>query len=266
MVTFYFIKKMEEPMSEESKEIINEIDDIKEFENKEERKVNSHIKYKRDDNNRVRLMRLWSIFGMLVIILIIALIATNCNGDAEKKEEDKIEEKSTTEAVDEEKAVLTPVSEDNEVYKLIAGFIDAAYVKCDVEALAALVDSTDNYNIERNLTRQKHIEAYSDIKCYVLDSSSDKNVVFFTYNVKLYNYETLIPAAEMIMIIKVEDGVYKIHNMEVSEKFEAHITNEKQVKALAELQEKIQSEYNAVIESNSEIKSIIDILNSTKNE
>ena len=92
------------------------------------------------------------------------------------------------------------------------------------------------------------------------------NVVLVTYDVKLYNFDTLLPSGETLMIKKCEDGLYKINNIEVGEKFESHMSNAKQVEEMVTIQEKIQSEYNAVIESNSEIKSIVDILNGAKNQ
>ncbi len=248
-----------------------EFDDIKEFGNRRQHSRKLHMKYQNNDANEEKLKKLWAVLGLLIIVLIIALIATNCGGNSDNKkdEESKLTTKETTVKQEETTAAgpeLVSLSEDNEVYKLILSYIDAAYVQCNVEMLESIMDSVENVNIDKNTVRQRYIEAYNDITCYVLDGKDNISVVFVSYNVKLYNYDVLLPAGETLKIVKMEDGTYKIHNIEVGEQFESHMINEKQVEELAVLQEKIQSEYNAVIEGNSEIKSIVDILNGAKTE
>lgn len=255
----------------------NEFNDIKEFESREDRVNKYNYRHKRDYQNEKKLMYLWIALGVLTIILIIALVVTNSEsyGNGGKKVEDsrkeevykpsKIEDNKDNTAENGGKSMLQPLSQEHEVFKLVLEYIDVAYVKCDSSALEGIVDSLENVSVEQNNVRQRYIESYNDINVYLLDGNDNTNVVFVAYNAKLYNYDTLLPSGETFKVIKNEEGRYYIHNIEVGEKFENQMVNKAQVEEMAELQEKIQSEYNAVIESNSEIKSIVDILNATKN-
>lgn len=255
----------------------NENNEIKEFGSKERKSQKSHTNYRRRKSNINVPRVVISVIGVIVVIAIIVLLVSKCSaGESSKKENNSREtsqDKDKTNSNQEETTgkkedgqELVALATDSEVYGLVMSYIDAAYVKCDVTLLENIVDSLENVDVEKNSVRQRYIESYNNICVYMLDGKDNINVIFVTYEAKLYNYDTLLPSGEILKVKKGEDGKYMIHNIEVGEQFEMHMTNPKQVEELGVLQEKIQSEYNAVIESNSEIKSIVDILNGAKNQ
>lgn len=222
-----------------------------------------------DMDNRIRLKCLWSALAVLIIILIIALIVTNKGDDKNAKGESESqemssEEESTTEEVTEPE--LVALSTEDEVYGLIVSYIDATYKNADITLLEEIMDSVENIDVQAYEVYQRYIASFENIQCYMLEGKDDINVVFVTYMIKLNNYDTMLPGAESIKVKKDGEGVYKIHNAEVGETIQDYITNEEEAKALDILKKKIQSEYNAVIESNSELKSIVDIMNGAKNQ
>lgn len=245
--------------------------EIQEFGEKDRKKHNMHIKYEKHKKGVNKQHIIVGVVSLIILVVFIVIIASNCSKKDEnndRKESSKQDESSS--ALEETSGTIEPAlnveSSDSQIYTLVTSYIDAAYVKCDATLVGELMDSTENIDVKKNEIRQRYIEAYNDIAVYVLDGTEDTNVVFVSYNAKLYNYEDMLPSGEMLMIKKNASGNYLIHNIEVGEQFEKLMTNEKQVEELSELKEKIQSEYNAVIESNSEIKSIVDILNGAKNQ
>ncbi len=254
----------------------NESNDIKEFGHKERTGHKSHSRYKKRRNSINKTRVVVSIVGIVILIMAIMLSITNCascndkgkskNENKETKQEETTPKQEETSVDGNEEVELVALSNENEVYELVMSYIDAAYVKCDATLLEAVVDSVENIDVEKNTVRQRYIESYNNVSVYMLDGKENINVVFVTYEAKLYNYDTMLPSGETLKVIKNQDGKYLIHNIEVGEQFETHMINEKQIEELGVLQEKIQYEYNAVIEGNTEIKSIVDILNGAKIE
>ncbi|MBP3339233.1 MAG: hypothetical protein J6L69_07500 [Lachnospiraceae bacterium] len=246
----------------------NEYKEIKEFESK--KKINvSQNNSKMSDNDKLKI--LWILLFVLFVILIIAMILTNSKDDtSESKEEETsnvAEEEVSGDVKDEDNTPeLVASGADDEVYKLMTSYIDAAYVQGDMTLLEPLVDSMEAVNIDNNEIKQRYIESYNNIEVYMLDSDKDISVVFVRYDVKLNNFETLLPAAEFFLVKKDADSKLRVHNIGLGEKYEQFMSDGEQVTELNILIEKIQSEYNAVIDSNSEIKSVVEALNSQKSD
>lgn len=248
-------------------------DEIQEYGKKNRTGDNTHIKYKDDGKGVDKKKLVIGLVALLVTIVLIVVLINSCSG---KKDSDDTKETTSKEEVlkteetvkPDEKPSLVALSSDNksDIYDLIDRYIEAAYVKCDENLLKDLMDSTENVDLKKNEVRQRYIESYNDLLVYVLEGKDGLNVVFISYKAKLNNYDELLPAGEMMVIKEHTEKGYLIHNIEVGEQFENLMVNPKQVEELSQLQEKIQSEYNAVIESNSEIKSIVDILNGAKNQ
>ncbi|MBE5927739.1 MAG: hypothetical protein E7270_12350 [Lachnospiraceae bacterium] len=245
----------------------NEYKEIKEFESKKKTNASPN-KPKMSDNDKLKI--LWILLFVLFVILIIAMILTNSKDDtSESKEETSnvAEEEVGDDVEDEENTPkLVASGTDDEVYKLMNSYIDAAYVQGDMTLLEPLVDSMEAVNIDNNEIKQRYIESYNNIEVYMLDSDKDISVVFVRYDVKLNNFETLLPAAEFFLVKKDADSKLRVHNIGLGEKYEQFMSDEEQVTELNILIEKIQSEYNAVIDSNSEIKSVVEALNSQKTD
>ncbi len=252
------------------KNMSKDYNDIQEFGNR-----NRSGRHRKDKYDIKKLSILGGV--LLALIIVIVLIITKCTSDDNdesktqtkkpvKQEETSLKSEKETSKDVESETQLFALGTESEIHSLVMSYIDAAYVKCDNTLLEAVMDSMENVSVEKNHVRQRYIESYNNINVYMLDGKENINVVFVQYDVKLYNYDTLLPSGETLKVKKGGDGKYRIHNIEVGEQFETHMINEGQVKALGELQEKIQSEYNAVIDSNSEIKGIVDILNGAKNQ
>ncbi len=211
----------------------NEDNDIKEFGNKERTGHKAYVRYQRKKNviNKKRVGI--SVVAVVVLIAAIVLLITKCSScnesgkqevnEKEPKQEETKQEETTTEQNEEPQ--LVALATDSEVYGLVMSYIDAAYVKCDATLLEAIVDSLENVDVEKNTVRQRYVESYNNVNVYMLDGKEDINVIFVTYEAKLYNYDTMLPAGETLKVKKDANGVFKIHNIEVGEQFETHLTN-----------------------------------------
>lgn len=212
----------------------------------------------------------------LVVMLVVAIVATYPYETDEIKpsevEKTTAEEETTTapeeETTKKEEATIIPETEDSAIHNLVEGYIDAAYIKADMEAVAVVVDDTTNINVDAYKSRQKYIELYENIKCYKLESAIDNAyIVFVTYDAKLYNIDTLIPAAEtFIAKYDVEKGKFFIHNMTEAEKLDGYIAKGSQFEIINKMSAEVVSRLEQAIASDPELKEVYDLMNNISSQ
>ena len=133
-------------------------------------KKNSHAK-KSESERLQRMKLLFGALGVLVAVLVVAIIVTNPGGDKEKATDSSATDTTNVEIASNEETtdvIMQPEAEDSGIHTLITSYIDAAYIKADMEAVALVVDDTTNINVEKYNSRKKYIESYENIKCYKL--------------------------------------------------------------------------------------------------
>lgn len=208
----------------------------------------------------------------LIALLVVAIVATYPN-DVETNEEKTQKttlstEEPTTELESEtttERPTIVPETEDSDIHSLIVGYIDAAYIKADMEAVALVVDDTTNINVDKYKSRQKYIELYENVSCYKLESAIENAyIVFVTYDAKLYNIETLAPSAETFIVkYDATNSKYVIHNLTVGEVIDSYIAGASKIELISEKRAEVESRLNAALTQDPELKKVYDIMIST---
>ena len=155
---------------------------------------------------------------------------------------------------------LKAESEDSEIYKLIAGFIDAERIKLDEAAAKAYLDNDANYNLDKHKDRKRYIEAYQNIKCYKFDYiSEDMYYVYVSYDLKILNIDTPTVAGEPL-VVKYDktQKKYFIHNILEGEAGDLLIAwNAPEVKVL---NEDVLKRYNEAIAKDKDLKNFLEII------
>jgi hypothetical protein len=155
---------------------------------------------------------------------------------------------------------LKAESEDSEIYKLIAGFIDAERIKLDEAAAKAYLDNDANYNLDKHKDRKRYIEAYQNIKCYKFDYiSEDMYYVYVSYDLKILNIDTPTVAGEPL-VVKYDktQKKYFIHNILEGEAGDLLIAwNAPEVKVL---NEDVLKRYNEAIAKDEDLKNFLEII------
>ena len=158
-------------------------------------------------------------------------------------------------------ADLVPEGENTEIHKLIAGFIDAERVQCDVEKAKEYLEVSEGYSLEQYETLKRYIETYEDIKCYKFDYLNDgMYYIFVTYKNKIANIDTLAVAGNAFVVrYNEQQGKYLIVTSYTKEEFayKVIVENSPEVKVLLADVEKRQNE---AIASDSVLKEFIEIM------
>ncbi len=233
---------------------------------------NTHIKRvshnKNEEEQALKMKLLFGLLTVLVIILIIAIVVTNSDNDGDLETTGQnttitSEEVSSHEETTE--VTIEPEAEDSDIHSLIVGYIDAAYIKADMEAVALVVDDTTNINVEKYNSRKKYIESYENIKCYKFDSAIENAyIVFVTYDTKLYNIETLAPSAETFIVkLSGDDKKMVIHNLTVSEELDSYIAGASKFAYTSEIRTDIEKRLNEALASDTELKKVYDLMLTT---
>ena len=213
------------------------------------------------------------LFGTLTVLiacLIVAIVVTYTSDD-ETFEEDTTTntvDMSTTDNLEDTKPVIEPEAETSDIHTLIVGYIDAAYIKADMEAVALVVDDTTNINVDKYKSRKKYIEQYENIKCYKFESAIENAyIVFVTYDTKLYNIVTLAPSAETF-IVKYNDAEkkYMIHNLTVEEELDSYIAGASEFAYTIEIRKDIEERLNQALATDTELKKVYDLMISTTSQ
>ena len=210
---------------------------------------------------------LYGALTALIACLIIAIIVTYSDGEESKGTETTASttELSTTAIEETTEATIEPEAQDSGIYSLIVGYIDAAYIKADMEAVALVVDDTTNINVEKYNSRKKYIELYENIKCYKFESAIENAyIVFVTYDTKLYNIATLAPSAETF-IVKYNDvdKKYMIHNLTVEEQLDSYIAGASKFAYTSEIRADIEARLKEALATDVELKKVYDLMLST---
>lgn len=202
--------------------------------------------------------------GIIAVIIIIFLILKGCSGGEEETvdetttEETTVVEETTTAA---EEAVLTPEEKDSKVQVLIENYYKAAFVNCDMKALALCIDSMDNITEESFTIQNKYIESCDDISCYKVDTE-DENIfiVYVDVDYKLFNIETKVPSLDRFVVIKDDKDNYLVHNLTKGDEVDTYINGDYDTELVDKLYKTVQSQLKKALESDEDLKNIYNIL------
>ncbi|MBE5926200.1 MAG: hypothetical protein E7270_04475 [Lachnospiraceae bacterium] len=218
--------------------IIDEIEDIKVYEERRTRRNNMIEKEKQSIGIDKRV-----ILVIVSLILAVALFTTLivdacCSGSSNKKS-------GPTDAK------LKEVTNES-VITLMNSYIEAIQ-KADIDALSEIVDNSDNISADKLAKESEYIEGYENIKLYYINGvNKGELVIFMSYDNKILNIKTPAPGAMMLYVIKKDDK-YLVH------------TGVKDDKEVLEYIEKLGKNKN-VIEFNDKVnKAFEDACKSDKN-
>ena len=230
---------------------------------------------------------LYSTLGMLAVILIIAIIVVPKDKASDGKVTDRtsIDSKQTGESDGETSANLSgdsteegstenkvtmadikPEGEDTEIHKLIAGFIDAERVQCDVEKAKSYLEVAEGYSLEKYEMLNRYIETYEDIKCYKFDYLNDgMYYIYVTYKNKISNIDTLAVAGTAYVVrYNEEQGKYLIVTSYTKEEdaYRVIVENSPVVKVI---KDDVEKRHNEALAKDKVLKEFIEIMQGASN-
>ncbi len=159
-----------------------------------------------------------------IIVVIVVLIAKPSAKSSADVSEDA-QNPAAVEAVAEEVVDETPLEVDayEEMNDLVFRYF---YGRCmgDIEMLEETVDVLTEEEIKTVERKKDYIEAYKSIQCYTKKGLEEGSyVVFASYEMKIYDIETLAPGIEALYVCTADDGSYYIYNGEASEELTNYV-------------------------------------------
>ena len=227
-------------------------------------KENPIIKFYQSNKMKV----LWTILGILIIILLVALIIVNTG---KEKDSQKATEPKTTEALQEttetpEEEVLLAEAADSEYNQLFEKYFQNSVVEWNEEALSQCYENMQNVSESSYSYLNKYVEAVQNIVCYVLYETEDgKEIVCVTYNMKFKNINTVAPAMDTFLLVKTDSG-YKLHNFEVGEEIDMYTNRVQDNAQYSELISNINNQLGIALESDADLKKVYDALKNVGSE
>ena len=146
-----------------------------------------------------------------------------------------------------------------EINKLIRMYYDS---EIDKDILLLDEESDADQTVESITKKRELIEAYKNINTYVKPGQEkDTYVVFSSYDIKLYNINTLVPGMSVLSIIKDETGVLLINHDSRDDNLNDYIkqlTNEEDIKNVIN---EVNTKLADAIKKDNSLKEFIDYIN-----
>lgn len=204
------------------------------------------------EDNKKLLMPI--ILGIAVIITVV--IALSANRRAVKQS--GTDENVTPEHIYEITDAAMEENEDPEIRKLI----DTYYKACadgDVEAVKSIYKGLDDTEILKSVAASKYVEEFRNIKVYTKPGPVEGSFLAYVYNeVKLYEYDKLLPGLDSMYIRTSDDGSYYF-NGDVADNAELQYIKKMNVQAdVIDLNNKVASQYNEMVKSDEALAEYLD--------
>ena len=158
----------------------------------------------------------------LIIVLIVCLVA---GGKKENQDSEGNPDKIVAEEVQPETSEENPLEVD--AYAGINEVVSKYFQGLSTGDLALVEEAVDVLTEEEMLTIEKkkdYIESYDNVVCYTKKGLEENSyVVFASYEMKIYNIETLAPGIMALYVCTGDDGNLYIFNGEASEELENYV-------------------------------------------
>lgn len=121
--------------------------------------------------------------------------------------------------------------------------------------------TSENQNSIAEDKKNEIIEKYKNIKTYIKPGlDQDSYVVFTTYDIKLYNIDTLVPGMSSLSVIREESGDLKINSDTGNKKLNEYIIKLSKEKDITKVMKNVNSKLTAAIKKDNSLKEFIDYL------
>lgn len=181
---------------QELQNIIDDIEDIKPYEERRARNNKLLEKEKRTSGLDKRVILVIASLVLAVALFTTLIVDACCSSSSDKK-------------FDVTTAKLKEVTNEK-VITLMNDYI-VAVQNGDMDSLSKVVDNIDNISVDKLARESEYIEKYENIKLnYIKGINEGDFVIFMSYDNKIMNIDTLAPGAMMVYVIKDNDK-YLVH-------------------------------------------------------
>ena len=226
------------------------------------------------DNLRYILLGLAIIIVLVIAFFAVRFVTDRLGGDSDIKQTEAVTEAPASETAagsetEMETAAATeaanPLQTDNAaIQEAVTQYYTAVAAK-DFDTLQNLGDVVGD--TDRDKINSNPIESYNNIAIYYKPGLTDSSYnVYVYYEAKLPNIDQLVPSLGNLYLATKEDGSLYVVNPNSDQQVSDFMEQAKNDSDVQELIAKINSEYKAVLESNSDLQEIIDKMKQPETE
>ena len=209
-------------------------------------------------NKKASVIALAAVLAVIIIIIAVSIFLSSRNGSSSTENSPRGGASDTGEqdtiALSEDEAINTLIN--NYYTSLAAGGMAA------IEKLGVVMD--DEFKLYYS-ELSKYVEAYNVGEIYTKEGASENSkVAFVSHTMKFVNTDTPLPGLATFYFVKNEDGTYKLYvNVDdLDEETRQFVENSNiSDEAVIDLRNKINSDYNTLVESNEELLALISEIN-----
>lgn len=149
-----------------------------------------------------------------------------------------------------------------EIDKLVNQYYDNSK-EMDKDILTSEKQSDEENQTKETITKIREvIEAYKNINTYVKPGLEENTyVVFATYDIKLYNIDTLVPGMSSLLIVQDDAGVLRIKNTTNEDNVNEYINQLSKEEDMKEIIENINAKLEDLVKKDSAVKEFVTFIN-----
>lgn len=151
-----------------------------------------------------------------------------------------------------------------ELEELIRRYFQAKQ-QVDMDTIAECVSHVKHVEERKLLAEAAYVEAYENIQCLVMNGVTEGAYrVYVYYDVKFYDIDTLIPSLNALYIKQDEAGAFQIYLGSLNSQEQKYIDQLDQSERVRELVSSVQSQLEAVVSSDSDVRELYEMLESAR--
>ncbi|MBR5970578.1 MAG: SH3 domain-containing protein [Lachnospiraceae bacterium] len=208
---------------------------------------------------------------LMPLILVIGvtatvLVALYLNRRAEEAEETIASAPETTESAPDLSLSTMEPSTNEEINALIQRYYEARSAG-DAEALDAVVEGMTETSRLYHQELSRFIETYDVQEIYLLPGQDeDSYIAYVVEPFRFYDNETPVPSMESLYIRRSADGAYRVYAGDLDAEVTAAISASNMTADVIDLNNKINAEFNALMENSPELSELMSAVHKSVND
>lgn len=198
-----------------------------------------------------------------IVLVILAVVISVLIGKGSQASEVATSRSSTDAATEESMTVPEEPLEENvnaDVVALIKEYYNAM-AEGDTAKVASITTGYDAKELIKISKKSEYVESYPAINCYTKKGpDEDSYLVYVHYEVKLKDYEALIPGLNALYICKNEEGKFYINGETQSDEVLQYCEMLSAQDDVVDLVNTVQVHYNEIKSSNDALSTFLDDL------
>lgn len=187
----------------------------------------------------------------VLVLLLVGVSLMSRKGDSTEAGEEEVSVIPVPEVPLEKNAVAAINELMNNYYTALADG--------DIEKLELLRDYIKDTTKLQIIEKSHYIERYDNITCYTKAGlEEDSYIVYVYHDVKLYDFDTLVPSLNAWVVYKNESGAYYIHDGELDDNAGYYFTELNMQDDVTNLINSVQAKYNEARANDEALASFLD--------